>query len=423
MIADTSGQDRLLARAPNRRRLLVWATGAGAVFALVALTAPSVGRLLTANRSVSFSRLAFATVRRGPFVRDIAADGRVVAAVSPTLYAGSAGAVTVKVQAGDRVKQGQLLAVIDSPELTNELAQERATLDAMSVNYQRAQVGAREHGLELQQAYDSAKIDAAAAEREFQRNRKAFREGAVPERDVGRAKDALAKARLQLQQATTDLKLDKNGLVLDLKAKRLARDRQALRVQDLQRRVDDLAVRSPVSGLVGQLFVPTHTTVARDAKLLTVIDLSALELEVDVPEGFARDLAPGMAAEITGSGRTFNGVVNAISPEVVDGQVAARVSFVGTKPAQLRQNQRLSVRIVLDRRRNVLTVARGPFVDALGGNFAYVVRNGVAVKTPIRLGPSAIDKVEILQGLSAGDRIVVSGTENFNGAARVVISR
>ncbi|MGH8363661.1 MAG: efflux transporter periplasmic adaptor subunit, partial [Gammaproteobacteria bacterium] len=116
------------------------------------------------------------------------------------------------------------------------------------------------------------------------------------------------------------------------------------------------------------------------------------------------------------------GTVGAISPEVVNGEVSARVRFVGAKPQNLRQNQRLSVRIILDKRDHVLTVARGSFVDESGGRYAYVVQDGIAVKTPVRLGPSSIDKVEILQGLKAGDRIVISGTDNFNGAARVVIS-
>ncbi|MGH8163763.1 MAG: efflux transporter periplasmic adaptor subunit, partial [Rhodanobacteraceae bacterium] len=116
------------------------------------------------------------------------------------------------------------------------------------------------------------------------------------------------------------------------------------------------------------------------------------------------------------------GLVSAISPEVVNGEVAARVRFVGEKPENLRQNQRLSVRIVLDKRDNVLTVARGSFVDESGGNFAYVVRDGIATRTPIRAGASSIDKVEILAGLKAGDRIVISGTDSFKGAQRVAIS-
>jgi HlyD family secretion protein len=144
---------------------------------------------------------------------------------------------------------------------------------------------------------------------------------------------------------------------------------------------------------------------------------------VKVPESFARDLAIGMTGQISGNGNTWKGLVSAISPEVVNGEVAARVRFEGATPKQLRQNQRLSVRIVLDHRDNVLTVQRGSFVDESGGSYAYVVRDGIATKTPIRVGASSIDKVEILQGLKEGDQIVISGTDNFKSADRVAISR
>jgi HlyD family secretion protein len=422
MIRDTSAQDRLVEVKPNRKRRLILLGVGVLALGLVAWLAPGIGRLFSASASVSSSRLAFATVERGPFVRDIAAEGKVVAAVSPTLYATSGGAVTLKVHAGDTVKIGQVLATIVSPELTNKLAQEQSNADAMEVDYQRAQIDARKQRGELQKAYDNAQIDEQAAERDLDRNQKAFSKGAVPGMDVDRAKDALQKAKITLQHAQADLGMDNASLNFDIQSKKLAHQRQLLLVQDLQRQVDDLSVKSPVDGQVGQLFIAERATVAKDAQLLSVIDLSALQVEMQVPESFARDLGIGMAGEISGNGHTWKGLVSAISPEVVNGQVAARLRFDGETPKQLRQNQRLSVRVLLDKRDNVLTVQRGSFVDESGGSYAYLVKDSIAKKTPIRVGASSIDKVEILEGLKEGDRIVVSGTDSFKSAATVAIS-
>jgi HlyD family secretion protein len=371
---------------------------------------------------VSASRLQIATVERGTFVRDIAADGRVVAAVSPTLYANANGAVTLQVHAGDKVTKGQVLAVIASPELTNKLAQEESNADAMQVAYQQAKIDANQQRSKLQEAYENAKIDEQSAGRDLARYQKAYDKGAVSKLEVDRHKDALEKAQILLRHAKDNLGMDDSSLALEVQAKKLAYERQKLLVADLKRQVDDLNVRSPVDGQVGQLFIAQTATVPKDAKLLTVVDLSALEVQVNVPESFARDLAPGMPAVISGNGKNWKGAVSAISPEVVNGEVVARVRFEGKKPEQLRQNQRLSVRIMLDKRDNVLTVARGSFVDESGGRYAYVVRDGIAYKTPVTLGPSSIDKVEILQGLKEGDKVVISGTSNFNGAAKVAIS-
>jgi len=423
MIRDTSAQDRLVEAKPNRKRRLLFIGGGVALLVVLALAMPGILRLFSADASVSASRLAFATVERGPFVRDIAAEGKVVAANSPTLYATYGGAAVLKVRAGDEVKKGQVLAVIDSPELRNKLAQEQSKADAMKVDYLQAQVDARTKRGALQKAYDDAQIDAKSAANNLDREQKAYAAGASTGVAVDKAKDDLEKAKITLAHAKDDLGMSNDSLNFNIQAKKLAHDNQMLVVQDLQRQVDDLNVKSPVDGQVGQLFIAPVATVAKDAQLLSVIDLTALEVEVKVPESFARDLAIGMTGEISGNGNTWKGLVSAISPEVVNGEVAARVRFEGSTPKQLRQNQRLSVRILLDKRDNVLTVQRGSFVDESGGSYAYLVKDGIATKTPIRVGVSSIDKVEILQGLKEGDRIVISGTDNFKGAQRVAISR
>ncbi len=128
-IQDTSATDRPLAKAVSRswRRRI-----SGAVIVLAALggIAYVVRGWLTASRSVDASRIRIAKVERGTLVRDVVADGRVVAANSPTLYAIAAGTVDFHVRAGDKVTAGQLLATIASPELQSRLLQERATLVA-----------------------------------------------------------------------------------------------------------------------------------------------------------------------------------------------------------------------------------------------------------------------------------------------------
>jgi HlyD family secretion protein len=107
---------------------------------------------------------------------------------------------------------------------------------------------------------------------------------------------------------------------------------------------------------------------------------------------------------------------------VVEGQVVARVRFAESKPAGLRQNQRLTTRILIDEHPNVLMVERGPFVDSGAGRVAYIVRNGVAERTAIQVGATSLNAVEIVSGVKEGERIVVSGTDGFNGAARVVLN-
>lgn len=421
---DTSEQDRPLA--PRHRRKLWLGVGAALLLtAAVVFGGAWIRQSLKAGTAVSAARLSFATVDVAPLTLDVAGEGRVVAAQSPTLYAGAAGVVTLKVQAGDPVKRGQVMATLESPELTNRLAQERSQIDALRADVARAEVDARQQTAALQSAFDAARIDLQTARNDLARQTQAFDAGATARMQVERAQDALDKARLAHDQAQALRGLKTDSLALDVQAKKSALARQQLLVADLERQVAELSVRSPVDGQVGQLFIAERANVARDAKLLSVIDLSALEVQMQVAESFARELAPGMPGEISGgsgAGQRWAGQVSSVSPEVVNGDVAARLRFAGAQPEQLRQNQRLSVRVLLDRRDKVLGVARGSFVDEGGGSYAYVLRGGFAEKVAIKLGARSLDRVEVLSGLSAGDRVVISGSDNFKGAERVLIA-
>jgi HlyD family secretion protein len=422
MLRDTSGQDRVLERPSfwQRNPKLILGLGAGAA-ALIFL-AVILLRYAGAGMSVDRARLSIATVERGSFVRDIAADGQIVAAVSPTLYANALGTVTLKVHAGDTVTKGEVLAVLDSPDLTAKFSQEQATLAGLKIDWERATLDANQKLTQLRDAYNQAQVDQKTAQRERDRSRKAYELGSYSELQALKAEDALEKAQFAFGQAKTNFESAPKTNRFDIDSKKALFDRQQYLVEDLKRQVDGLNVKSPVDGQVGQVQVADRASVPKDAPLLTVVDLSALEVEIKVTESLARDLRPGMTADLEGSGRHWQGTVSGVSPEVVAGQVTARLRFGAEKPAGLRQSQRLSVRIFIDKRENVLMVDRGSFVDQEGGGFAYLVSGNVAERHPVQLGAASVSKVEILEGLSVGDQIVISGTDAFNNAQRVILS-
>ena len=424
-IRDTSGQDRAPATAaPARRRLRdprIVAGIAGAV--VLGLAAWVAVGWSSGGRSHDASRIRIAEVVRGDLVRDLSADGRVIAANSPTLYAIAGGTVALKVVAGDAVEKGQELAVIDSPELRSKLVQEESTLASLQGEANRAMLDARLTRSDAQKLLDQALIDEVAAERDVERYKRAFEGGAVSRNDYDRALDGLKKAEIGVASARQDFALQGQGAGIDASNKRLLAERQEAVVEELRRQVDALTLRAPFDGQVGQVQIAQGTNVAANAPILGVVDLSQFEVEIKVPESFARDLGIGMPAQVTSVGKQWPAEISAVSPEVVNGEVNARLRFAdGQQPPGLRQNQRLSARIVLDTREDVLMVERGPFLEQEGGNFAYVVDGGSARRRPIQAGASSLSAVEIVSGLQAGERIVVSGSDQFQQADRVRIS-
>jgi len=422
-IRDTSAQDQAIKPAAAARKRLpkAWLIGGGIGVLLLALLAWVASGWLGGGRSFDASRVRIAEVTRGDLVRDISADGRVIAANSPTLYAIAAGTVSLKVVAGDVVKKGQALAEIDSPELRSKLAQEGSTLASMEAEASRAILDAQITRSTASKLLDQARIERTAAERDLERYERAYQGGAVSQNEYAKAQDELKKADIGLAAARKDSGLQGEGAGLDSRNKRLLADRQRAVVTELQRQVDALTVRAPFDGQIGQVQIPQGTIVASNGPILSVVDLSVFEVEIKVPESFARDLAIGMPAQIGSNNIQYAAQVSAVSPEVVNGEVNARLRFAqGKQPPGLRQNQRLSARIVLDTRRNVMMVERGSFLEQ-GGGFAYVVDGSRAVRRPVQTGASSLNSVEIVSGVQPGEKIVVSGSDQFGDAERVTI--
>jgi HlyD family secretion protein len=376
---------------------------------------------LAAQRSIDASRVRIAKVTRGNLVRDVIADGRVVAANSPSLYAIAAGSVDFHVRAGDRVTKGQSLATIASPELQSRLAQEKATLAGLEAGVGRAGLDVEHGRANADKLIAQAEVDRQAAAREVEINQNMYKNGVIPELELRRSEDSLKKADVALAHARTEAGLAGKELVFDLGTKKQTLDRQREVVKDLERQVTALEITSPVDGQVGQLLVAQRASVAANTAVVTVVDLGAFELEIKVPDSFARDLALGMNAEIRSGNATFAGRVRSVSPEVVDGNVATRLEFVDQRPAGLRQNQRLTARILIEERPDVLQVERGPFLEAGGGHYAYFVEDGFAERRPLTTGAVSLQAVEVLSGAKVGDEIVVSGTDAFGDAQRVRI--
>jgi len=411
-IRDTSAQDVAIER--NNRRWLTWVIpGAGALvlgfFLFSALTT-----WLSAEASVPLDRIRTALVERGDLVRDLSVQGRVVAAVSPTLYSPATGTVTLDVLPGDSVSEGQVLATVDSPAVRAQFLQEQSTLDRYQAELDRERIQARKAQVKSQQTIDLAQVKLTAADREMRRAEQSIKTNAISQIDYERSRDELSRARVEFDHAVQDARLEKESLEFEARTRQLAVDRQLLVVGELQRRVDELAIRSPVTGIVGNVAIQQKAVVDQNAPLITVVDLTAFQVEVRIPEAYADDLGIGLGSVVQYNGADFRGELVSLSPEVIASEVIGRIRFAGETPPGLRQNQRVTVRVVVDELHDVLKLQRGSFADTAGGRVAFVMgANGIAERRSIRLGARSVSEVQVTAGLTEGDRVIISSIADF----------
>ncbi|CAH9049921.1 hypothetical protein PSECIP111951_00077 [Pseudoalteromonas holothuriae] len=417
MIKDTSGQDKtVVAKRSTIKPLIIFA-------AVVAGGMMSANAFISASKSslsVAKEDLKFATVVNGDLVRDISATGRIVAANAPQVYSPEQGVINLLVKAGDKVAQGQNVAQVTSPELQNELKQQNSELQRLLGELERRKLEARRQTLSLNKSLDMAQVELSAAERENRRAQLSIQKSLISQIDLEKAVDDLAKAKLEYKHAQQEVELAKDTLAFELKSVQSTVARQQLVVDELNRKVNNLHIKASVSGIVGNLLVQPQALVSQNQALMTLVDLSAYEAQIQVPESYANELGLGMQVALKIGNQEVMGELSSISPEVNQREVTTRVRFDQSGLTGIRQNQRLSARVLLENKQNVLMVKRGTFMQS-GGNFAYKVDGENASKINISTGAISINGVEILAGLQAGDQIIISNYQAFKQAEQVTL--
>lgn len=413
MIADTSAQDRVIARKrPNR--VWIWLLLA-TLTPLIWFGFPTVRKWTAAERSFERAKLRIETVQRGDLISDLSVEGRIVASSYPTLYSPAPGTVTLAVKAGQQVVKGQVLATIESPELRSQVQQEASTVAGLEATLSRQKIQTKTDDLLNAQDIDLKQLRFETAERAYARAKTSFEKGLINTADFEEAEDEVKISKLELKNARENALLQRERMTFELQNQASQLERQRLVLQEAERRLAELEIRSPVDGVIGSLTVDPTDVVIANQPILTVIDLSAFEIAIDVPEMYADKIQTGTSAEIRYENQIYAGRVIAISPEVSQSVVRGTVVFEGEPPRGLKQNQRVSARMILTTVADVFKVRRGPFLESTGGRQVFVVEGNRATRRDIEIGETSLSEVEIRSGLSEGEQIIISDLTRFEG--------
>ena len=424
MIRDASSMDRPVEKgrglSPKGR---IWLVLILAVVLTLVVMYPSIRRWIESETSIALSRVRVGVVTRGDLVRDVSVEGRIVAAFHPTLFSRAPGIVRLLVKAGEVVSEGQELAQVESPELESRLQQERSNLLARQSDFERQRILTEQSMVQNRQEIGLLDVELEAARRAMDRAQRTREEGILNAVEYETAQDDVRIAELKLEVAKKQAIFANESLEFEVQNRRSQMESQQFLVDEFARQVERLTVRSPVNGMVSRVQVEDQDAVGQSQPLLRVVDLSAFEVEVFVPENYADEATPPVEALIQYEGSRYRGELRSISPEVEGSRVKGVVAFTEGLPAGLKQNQRVQTRLILETKSDVLKVDRGPFVESGGGRLAYVVEDGMAVMRPIEIGSLSISEAQIVSGLEVGDRIIISDTAKFEGAEKVLLRK
>lgn len=404
----------------RRKRKRIVLVGAGALALLVLLSATAwIGPALPdADRS----SLWIGTVQRGDMLREVRATGTLVPRHKRWISAATAAQVdTIEVWPGATVKPDTVLMKLSNPEVADGLRNARAQVAAAraDVASKRAQLQAQL--LDERSALAKARSDYASAKVKADADAKAVKLNLIPRVEYQQGKIALEllAARMQIEKQRVVSFAASMKAQMDAVKAHLAQQRSNLQLR--QRQADALNVKAGIAGVLQQVAVQEGAQVAAGANLAQVARPDVLIARLKVPEVQAKDVAIGMPVRVDTHNGVVAGTVERVDPAVTEGSVQVDVHLKGKLPPGARPDLSVDGRIRIARLGNVLSVGRPALAKADSdiGLFRLDPGSDIATRVPVRIGATSVDRVQILRGLKAGDRVILSDTSQWDKYDRI----
>ena len=366
----------------------------------LAVLAVTASGLIPSLLAADAPELKFTQPSRGPIVRYVTLPGTLKANQQTTLYAKVPGYLkSITVDIGDIVKSGQVIAEIEVPELQADLGRAKAAIARAKAEVTSAKAGIGKAKAEL----DAAEIELTR----LTKARKSSPDLVVPQRiDEATARHEAAKAERTQAQAAADL----------------ATARQRETEAELERIEALLAfatVRAPFTGVISArhvdpgAFIPSATSgsAARTAAVVTMVEYDTIRAEVAVPEIEAARVIPGQPVKVIVEGlgrRTFEAKVSRHGQALDEASRSLNVEADIANPKhELRPGMFATLMVGVELHENAIRVPAAGVLTEKSGASVFLLVNGKAKKTPVKVGFNDGKQVEITSGLSGGEKVLL----------------
>jgi HlyD family secretion protein len=407
---------------PERKRQKRIRQTAIAAAGVVLLAGVTVGltRLEPAAPSVARASVWVDTVREGEMLREVRGSGTLVPRAIRWIGSQSDGHIDrVVVRPGAVVEADSVLVEMSNPDLMQMTEEARFAVESA-----KAALAELELTLRNKQLDQRAAVAAARAEYEGQRLQ------AEGEKQAGNAVPQLRYQRSELLAEQLKVKLGIEQERLDQFSASMEaqlgvpRTRVAQAKVTYDRRleqVEALHVRAGTPGVVQEVLVEEGQRVALGANIARVARPDDLQAELRVPETQARDVLIGQLVRVDTRNGVAEGRVSRIDPAVSGGTVVVDVELIGALPRGARPDQSVDGTIEIERLPHVTYTGRPAYgqPNTTVGLFKLVEDGRYAIQVPVELGRTSVNSVEIIQGLTPGDEVILSDTSAWDDADRI----
>ncbi len=320
------------------------------------------------------------------------------------------------VNRGDHVKAGQLLAVLESRDLTAEAAEGQAGLQQAESNLRTtSDASIPESVVKAETDVESARETTEAAKKVLDARQGLFNQGALAQRQVDEARVAWAQANAQFLSAQEHLRVLQG--VAKLEQVKTATAQQAgakAHHETLQAQLSYAEIHSPIGGVIADRPLYAGEMATPGTPLLTVMDISRVVARVNVPQAQALSVKPGQSATVTmvDGGEPVKGVVTVVSPATDPNSTTVQVWIQLENPGErLKPGASVHAAIVTEEVRNAMVVPVAAILPGEEGGTAVLVidSESTAHLRPVDVGIREGGAAQLLNGVRPGESVVVVG--------------
>ena len=394
---------------------------AGAIFLLLVLW------LLLRDHSstlrIDARTISVGAVARGEFNDYIRVTGQVQPITTVQLSPLEAGIVErLVVEEGASVRKGDVLVELSNTSLTLEILNSEAELAEKQNILRNTLISMEQEKLDLRLDKVQLDLDVERKRRTWQQNEELYRSNLIAREDWLQSKEdyelAERKRELNIERQIQDSLY--RTVQIEQMEDNLANMKRNMEL--IRQRIGNLQVKSPIDGEVGLLDVVLGQSVTSGQKIGQVNDLSDYKVEAEIDESYIDRVRAGLDATFERQDTAFTMRLRKVYPEVRNGQFRADFTFAGAHPRNIRSGQTYYLHLELGQPTDAVIIPRGSFYQTTGGAWIYVLapEGDRAYKRAIRIGRQNPQYYEVLEGLEPGERVIVSGYENY-GANDVLI--
>ena len=362
------------------------------VFVLWLLLRDNSSTLRVDARTISVGQVV-----RGEFNDYIRVTGQVQPITTVQLSPLEAGIVErLVVEEGTSVKKGDVLVVLSNTSLTLEILNSEAELAEKQNILRNTLISMEQEKLSLRQDKAQLDLDVSRKKRAWQQNEELYRNALIAREEWLQSKEdyelAEKKRELNIERQVQD------SLYRSVQIEQMEEnlDNMKRNMQLIRERIGNLNVKSPIDGEVGLLDIVLGQSVSTGQKIGQINDLSDYKVRL-----------------------------RKVYPEVRSGQFRADFTFLGDHPENIRSGQTYYLHLELGQPTEAVIIPRGSFYQTTGGAWIYVLapEGDKAYKRPIRIGRQNPQYYEVLDGLEPGERVIVSGYENYGSNDVLILNK